>query len=122
MRLSLALAAAMAALASPALADVGVSLGLSITGESEIKIVKYDCDDHSAITVQYINAGPNDLAVVPVKEGTLVFAGVVAGSGTKYVAGPYEWFTKGQDASLQDVTEGLDAAPVMGCSEENDTP
>lgn len=108
--------------ASPALADVTFSTGLGVTGDAEIKTVKYDCDHHDPITVQYLNAAPNFLALVPVTEGILAFVNVISGSGAKYVAGKYEWWTKGNDATLHDVTEGLDAAPVLTCSEEVDTP
>jgi membrane-bound inhibitor of C-type lysozyme len=122
----LLLSTALLFLASPALADATLGVGLSITGDSEIKTSKYDCERHDPITVQYLNAAPNFLAVVPVeKDGAttaMVFVNVISGSGAKYVAGQYEWWTKGPDATLHDVTEGLDAAPVLTCTEEVDTP
>src|SRR5665213_428498 len=108
-------AALLLAFASPALADVTFSTGLGVTGDAEIKTVKYDCEHHDPMTVQYLNAAPNFLALVPVKEGTLTFVNVISGSGAKYVASKYEWWTKGNDATLHDVTEGLDAAPVLTC-------
>jgi membrane-bound inhibitor of C-type lysozyme len=124
-RLPLALLAAIAA-NSPALADVTFSTGVGITGDAEIKTVKYDCEHHDPITVQYLNSAPNFLALVPVETDgvikTLLFVNVISGSGAKYVAGPYEWWSKGNDASLHNVTEGLDAAPVLTCAEEIDTP
>lgn len=123
MRLIASFAAVLlVALAAPARADVTFSTGLGVTGDAEIKTVKYDCEHHDPVTVQYLNAAPNFLALVPVKEGTLAFVNVISGSGAKYVAGKYEWWTKGNDATLHDVTEGLDAAPVLTCSEEVDTP
>ena len=123
----LALAAtAIFALASPALADASFTTGLSVMGDAEVKAVKYDCEHHDPIVVQYLNAAPNFLALVPIEQENasdrLVFVNVLSGSGAKYVAGKYEWWTKGNDATLHDVTEGLDAAPVLTCSEEVDTP
>ena len=118
-------AAAIAILAfgaAPALADASFVTALGVTDDAEVKTVKYDCDHHDPITVRYLNAAPNFLALVPVKEGTLAFVNVISGSGAKYVASKYEWFTKGNSATLHDVTEGLDAAPVLTCNEEVDTP
>lgn len=110
----------------PAAADVTFSTGVGVTGDAEIKTVKYDCEHHDPITVQYLNSAPNFLALVPVEvDGdlkTLLFVNVISGSGAKYVSGRYEWWSKGNDATLHDVTEGLDAAPVLICNEEVDTP
>ena len=122
----IALIAIVALFASPALADVSFTTGLSVIGDAEVKAVKYDCEHHDPIVVQYLNAAPNFVALVPIEqEGAadrLLFVNVISGSGAKYVAGKYEWWTKGNDATLHDVTEGLDAAPVLTCSEEVDTP
>ncbi|MEP7241373.1 MAG: MliC family protein [Devosia sp.] len=113
-------------LASPALADATLGVGLNITGDAEVKRVTYDCDHHDPISVQYLNAAPNFLAVVPVESDgattAVVFVNVISGSGAKYVAAQYEWWTKGPEATLHDVTEGLDAAPVLSCTEQVDTP
>lgn len=119
-------AVCLLACASPAAADVAFTTGLSVSGNAEIKVVKYDCEHHDPIVVQYLNAAPDFLALVPVDNdgatATLLFVNVVSGSGAKYVAAQYEWWTKGTDATLHDVTEGLDAAPVLACTEEVDTP
>lgn len=122
MKLLLCSATAFAALAAPAFADAGVTLGLSLTGSAEIKSVQYTCEHHDPVTMQYINAAPNYLAVLPLDGKTLVFASVLAASGTKYVSGQYELFSKGPQINLQDVTEGLDAAPVLQCTEDNLAP
>jgi membrane-bound inhibitor of C-type lysozyme len=120
---ALVLASAMlAALASPALADTGVNLGLTLAGDAEVKTVAYTCEGHDPITVQYINAAPNFLAVLPIEGRQTVFVSVLTGSGAKYVSGQYEWWNKGTDVTLHDVTEGLDAAPVLMCSEDIQTP
>jgi membrane-bound inhibitor of C-type lysozyme len=113
---------AMLALTSPALADVTIGVGLNVSGDSEIKVVKYDCEGHDPLTVQYLNASPNFLALIPIEGQTLIFVNTISASGAKYQAGQYVWWNKGSDATLSDVTEGLDAAPVLTCSEENNTP
>lgn len=115
-------ALALVTLASPALADVSIGVGLNVTGDSEIKVTKYDCPNHDPLTVQYLNAAPNFLALIPIGGQTLIFVNTVSASGAKYESGQYVWWDKGSDATLSDVTEGLDAAPVMSCTEVNDTP
>ena len=52
----------------------------------------------------------------------VVFVNVISASGAKYVSGEYEWWNKGADASLHNVSEGLDAAPVLSCLENVQTP
>ena len=119
---ALILASAIVALASPALADADVTLGLDITGNAEIKTVQYTCKNHDPVTMQYINAAPNFLAVLPLDGHRLVFSSALTASGTKYVSGQYELYSKGPQITLQDVTEGLDAAPVLQCAEDNLAP
>jgi membrane-bound inhibitor of C-type lysozyme len=115
-------AVSLAALASPALADAGVTLGLALSGNTEIKTVQYTCRNHDPVTMQYINAEPNFLAVLPLDGKSLVFVSVLAASGTKYASGQYELFSKGSEINLQDATEGLDAAPVLQCTADDLAP
>jgi membrane-bound inhibitor of C-type lysozyme len=123
MRTRFALLTALAAiLASPALADVSVGLGLSLSGDAEVKATKYTCTGSDPLTVQYINADPNYLAIIPIKGKSLVFVNTISASGAKYEAGQFVWWNKGSDATLSDVTEGLDAAPVLTCTELIETP
>ncbi len=81
----------------------------------------YDCGSAGRLTVTYINADPNFLALVPVpkQDQSLVFASVISGSGTRYAAGKYVWWTKGSSASLYDSTMGDDASPVLTCNAIN---
>ena len=116
------LALFLIALTSPAFADVTIGVGLTVTGDTQIKATKYDCEGHDPMVVQYLNAEPNFLAVIPIEGKTLIFVNVVSASGAKYESGQYVWWDKGSDATLSDVTEGLDAAPVLSCTAENDTP
>jgi len=111
-----------AALVSPAFADAGITLGLTLDGNAEIKTVQYTCKNHDPVTMQYINAEPNFLAVLPLEGKSLIFVSVLAASGTKYASGQYELFSKGSDITLQDTTEGLDAAPVLQCSADDLAP
>ena len=118
-----ALITALVALASPAFAAASVSMGLDLTGDGQVQTVVYGCGEGTEpLSVKYINAAPNFLAIVPIDGQDLVFVNVISGSGAKYVAGQYEWWNKGSDATLHDVTEGLDAAPVLSCSENVQTP
>lgn len=111
------------ALAQPTLPHSGSSEGsLTIAlhhGEtSNHQQVMYQCraesknDDHGAkdllkslpeggrFSVSYLNADMTALAVLPVDGNVLVMANVIAGSGAKYVADRYEWFTQGDEATF----------------------
>ncbi|HEY0918109.1 MliC family protein [Devosia sp.] len=120
--LPLALALALL-LAGPAVsAAAPAQLTLALPGDAEIRTVAYDCDGGAAMQVTYINAAPNFLAVIPVGDGTQIFAAVLSASGAKYAAGNFVWWTKGPDADWYDLTQGEDAAPAFSCHEHNETP
>ncbi len=109
--------------ASPGLAAVDLNVGINLSGDVQIVTAIYGCGEGTEpLTVKYINAAPNFLAIVPVQGEDVVFVNVVSASGAKYVSGVWEWWNKGADASLHNVTEGLDAAPVLTCSENVQTP
>ena len=107
------------AFVSPCVADASIGVGLNLTGDAEIKNTTYDCGDSGKLAVQYVNASPNFLAVIPVKDQSLVFVNTISASGAKYESGQYVWWNKGADATLSDITEGLDAAPVLQCTTDN---
>lgn len=113
---------AMALLATPALAAVEVATTLDLGGSAQIQHISYGCGGDAPLTVTYINAEPNFLAIVPVDGEKRVFVNVLSASGAKYVSGEYEWWSKGTDATLHNVMEGLDAAPVLTCAENIETP
>jgi membrane-bound inhibitor of C-type lysozyme len=118
----IALAVALAG-ASPALAAVDLNVGINLSGDVQIVTAVYGCGEGTEpLTVKYINAQPNFFAIVPIEGEDVVLVNVVSASGAKYVSGVWEWWNKGSDASLHNVTEGLDAAPVMSCSENVQTP
>ena len=79
-------------------------------------VVTYACQGLPQIRVEYITAGSNALAVVPVSGEALVFAGVLSGSGARYAAGPYIWWAKGTSADLYDQRQADGAKPI-GCQE-----
>lgn len=109
--------------ASPALAAVDLNVGINLSGDVQIVTTVYGCGDGAApLTVKYINAAPNFFAIIPIEAEDVVFVNVISASGAKYVSGEYEWWNKGTDASLHNVTEGLDAAPVLQCTENVQTP
>lgn len=64
------------------------------------KVVPFRCDagaeriglPRGGFEVEYINAGPNSLAVLPMNGNRLIFAGVQSGSGARYTAGDYTWW------------------------------
>ena len=70
----------------------------------------YQCDGDRRISVEYINAGATALAVLNLAEETVVAVNVLSASGARYAGGRYEWWTKGDEATLRDLTEGEDAA------------
>lgn len=65
-------------------------------------------------TVEYVNAGENRIAVLPVHGKPLIFANVISASGARYAAGPYIWW----DAGSRGVTlyaEGVADYPKADC-------
>lgn len=118
----------MDAAALAAILGIGGDLGaasaqvvLALTGDAETRTVRYECEGVAEpFAVQYINAAPNFLAIVPVSGGQLVFVNVTAASGARYVASQYEWWTKGSDVTFADLQQP-DAEPVT-CLEMTETP
>jgi len=103
--------------ASPALADVSIGVGLTLSGDAEIKNATYDCGAAGKLAVQYLNAVPNFLALIPIKDQTLVFVNTLSASGAKYESGQYVWWSKGKEASLYDEMKDADARPILTCTE-----
>lgn len=120
-----AVIAALLLLSAPAgAAQSSLQIELGSGGDFERRIVSYDCATEAPLVVTYLNAAPNFLALVPVagEVEELVFAAVISGSGVRYAAGQWIWWSKGTDASLYDATLGEDAEPVLTCTEINNTP
>ena len=98
------------AVATPAsAADVTLMLDAP---EAEALSVNYRCEGVSApMTVEYINAGDDSLAMVPVEGGRRVMVSVLAASGARYAGGAFVWWTKGREGSLIRPQEGRGRRP-----------
>ncbi|MCB5175852.1 MliC family protein [Microvirga lenta] len=106
----------MICLCSPVSLAADVTIALPGSSPVERNYVSYKCQGGLQLKVEYINAGPNSLAVVPVSGSVLVFANVMSGSGARYAAGPYIWWTKGTGAELYDQRQGGGSKPIA-CTE-----
>jgi membrane-bound inhibitor of C-type lysozyme len=65
-------------------------------------------------TVEYLNAGENHLAILPLHGKSMVFANVISGSGARYAAGRYIWWDAG-DRGVTLYAEGVDGHPKADC-------
>ena len=100
-----------------------IALTLTLPEAGELQHKAYTCEGQDGrLMVDYVNADPNFLALVPVEGKQLIFASVVSATDVIYVSGKYEWLTKGPEARLIDLTADKDAPPLMSCLEANDTP
>lgn len=112
----------MEALATAAMmgsADVSAQIVLQLQGNFERSTIQYQCEGLDPFSVDFINADPNYLAIIPVGPRKMVFVNVMTASGAKYVAGQFEFWTKGSDATLTD----LQATPQsVDCSEVSEAP
>jgi membrane-bound inhibitor of C-type lysozyme len=114
-------AASLLAMAAAGAPGPSLQLALPLTGDAERKVVSYTCTGvESPVAVEYVNAPPNFLALMTVGGERLVLASVLAADGVRYVAGPFEWWTKGSEATFSDLRESP-AAPVA-CTEASETP
>ena len=104
--------------------ETTLQLQLSTDQDFERRIISYDCGTDTSLTVTYLNAAPNFLAIVPVEGEAqpLVFAAVSSAAGGRYAAGRWVWETRGPDASLFDATESEDEEAILTCSEIINTP
>ena len=101
--------------------ETALQLVLELPGNAERNIVRYECDGVEPFAVDYVNASPTFLAIVPIAGERLLFVNVIAASGARYVSGPYEWWTRGSEATLTDVTTTEGTEP-LACLEIVDTP
>jgi membrane-bound inhibitor of C-type lysozyme len=78
----------------------------------------YQCQAGKSLKVTYYNKqGGQSFALLSVKDKPMLFVDTLAGSGVRYVAGPYVWWTKGNNGDLYDTTAGPNAAPIIaGCT------
>ena len=85
-----------------AIRAVAADLTIPLSGGEQVtrKIVTYTCEASAVqmglppgpLKVEYINAGGNSLAVVPISGKTFIFVNVLSASGARYVAQQYTWW------------------------------
>ncbi len=93
--------------------DTSMQLVLTLDGPAQRDVTTYQCEGiDDPVTVEYINAHPIFLAVLPVEDDTLIFVATVSASGVRYVSGQYVWHTSGAEAILIDEMAGEDAEPI----------
>ena len=100
--------------------DVSAQVVLDIPGNFERNVAHYQCEGLEPFSVDFINAQPNFLALVPIGGQRLVFVAVLSADGVKYVSGQFEFWTRGSEATLTDLQADSDNA--LSCSEATDTP
>ena len=103
------------ALCTPAFAGASLTIPLETGTEANIITARYSCAGGAPFAVQYINAGENSLALIPVDGSERVFVATVSASGARYVSDAHEWWSKGDGATLDDtMTEepATDCAPA----------
>ena len=107
-----------------ALVTASSALTLTLDSASDIERTSalYQCDNGELLSVQYINAAPNFIALVPVEGEVHLFVTTLSGSGARYVSGPFEWWNTGDETSLRDLTQGEDADPLATCTASSNTP
>ncbi|HEV7275276.1 MAG TPA: MliC family protein [Devosiaceae bacterium] len=111
-------------LALPATAgavETALQLVLELPGNAERNIIRYECDGIEPFAVDYVNAAPTFLAILPIEGERLLFVNVIAASGARYVSGQYEWWTRGSEATLTDAMAPEGTEP-LACLEIVDTP
>lgn len=91
-----------------------ITIALPAGTEVDRSKTVYLCGDRE-ISAEYINAGPISLAVLTMGDETIVASNVISASGARYAGGQYEWWTKGDEASLYDLMQGQ-AAPAVTCT------
>lgn len=112
----------LVAIMPAAAVDSSVQLVIELPANSERQQVLYQCADiESPIPVEYINAEPLFLAFVPIEGETRLFVNVLSADGARYASGQYEWWTRGSEAQLIDLTAGEEAEPIA-CQEVTMTP
>ena len=68
----------------------------------DIAKVTYACGERR-VTATYINTEANQFAVVDLGDATVAMVTVLSGSGARYAGQQYEWWTKGEEATLTDL-------------------
>ena len=108
------LLAAALGMAAPTATVWAAPLNLAEIQPENPQTHKYTCATGKILQVTYWNAvNGQSFALVPVKGQPMLFVNTLSGSGAKYQAGSYTWWTKGPRADLYDATAGENAPPVL---------
>lgn len=84
--------------------DVTITLPGIVTVARETNT--YACADGRQVEAEYINAGPISLVSLTIDKEPVLAATITSASGARYAGGRWEWWTKGEEATLRDVTAG----------------
>ncbi|MBB3976793.1 heat shock protein HslJ [Rhizobium azooxidifex] len=74
--------------------------------------VSYNCDGDLKLKADYVNAESVSLAILTFGENFVIASSVLSGSGARYAGGQFEWWTKGDEGTLRDLTKGEDATGI----------
>lgn len=98
---------ALFALAGAGMAAAQATLSIPLKPGTSDSVLSqaYSCGGEDPFPVQYVNAGGNALAILPVDGEERIFVNVIAASGAKYVSGAHVWWSKGDSATLENVME-----------------
>ncbi len=80
-----------------------------------ISTVDYDCGAYGQLLVRYADAGESHLALVPIAGSETAMAQQISGSGVRYTAGFWEWWIKGDEATLRSLVADEGAPPEAEC-------
>jgi membrane-bound inhibitor of C-type lysozyme len=110
----------IAALCSASAAATDLTIHLKGNEPVKRMTVQFQCDAQATamglpsgvFAVEYLNGAGNHLAVVPVKENSMIFVTVPSGSGAKYASAQYTWW----DAGSRGTTFASDFPGLKGSS------
>ena len=80
---------------------------------TDVRTIDYRCDGERKMSVRYYNSDDNHLALLRLEGKSLLFVTVMSGSGARYVSRQYEWWTKGNEATLRDTLKGEGTQSVL---------
>lgn len=89
-------------LACGAASATTVTIELPGNETPQIAKVTYACGERR-VTATYINTEANQFAVLDLGDATVAMVTVLSGSGARYAGQQYEWWTKGEEATLTDL-------------------
>jgi membrane-bound inhibitor of C-type lysozyme len=82
--------------------------------EGSSQTVKYDCKDGKSVSVRYTNTkNRQSFALLTVDGRKLLFVNVMSGSGSRYVADQYTWWTKGPQGNLTNGMGDPNGPPLL---------